>query len=108
MSRLGYETRRTMIEAERDLGCPKIKWLDGEYVCVPSKSLAGKLLSEAGYQSIGTESFFVRAELFTNETPRSESIIISPAGKRLVLMNVNNSPDGVFLFLDCNDENYKV
>ena len=120
MSRQGYETRRTLIEAERDLDFPAIIWPatgGSNYVCVPSKSVAQTIMAAlgGGFTSVGTVAFFVRVELFADQTtgvvtqiPAANQTMIGPDGSTLRIVSVNTTADGVAMFLDCVDANYNA
>lgn len=118
MSRQSYETRRTLLEAERDLDYPEITWPDvggQSYPCVPAKSVAQTIMAAlgGGFTSVGTAAFFVRKEVFQlpggqRNIPAANQTMLGNDGATLKIVSATNSPDGVFMFLDCVDANYKA
>lgn len=118
MNRIAYETRRALVETERDLGCPLITWdgiknTDGspkQFPCVPFSNALGKLFTAAGYSPTGGFNFIVRQELFIDASgqrvfPDVSDYLTGPGGEPLAIRSLNKSPDGMFVLFDCVDRN---
>jgi hypothetical protein len=111
MSRMSFETNRTLKEVERDLCSPQLSLpVDprtgaggAAYNCVPSQSILGKMLAQSGggFSPTGTGGFFIRTELFAGGPLPAAQQYVKKAGQIYRIINVDTSADQAYVFLDC-------
>jgi hypothetical protein len=95
---------------ERDLGytltwpvSPSTGLGGASYVCVPAQSMFGKMLAATGggYSPKGTAGFFLRVGLFANGVLPASQQHLKFNGQIWRILDMDNSADGAFIFLDC-------